>query len=82
MIRHAFKLLCALSNLVLIVAVAGMFIARHIKLLNGIPRDISRRLYTMTSKDTTGPLENTIREKVNWTRFLIVITIELTYHGS
>jgi hypothetical protein len=54
----------------LIVAVAGMFIARHInlKLLNGIPRNISRRLYTMTS-ERTGRLEDTIREKVNWTRF-------------
>ena len=44
-----------------------MFIARHIKLQNGIPRNISRRLYAMTSEGRTGPLENIIREKVKWT---------------
>jgi hypothetical protein len=44
-----------------------MFIARHIKLLN--PRDISRRLYTMTSEGRAGHLEDTIREKVKWIRF-------------
>lgn len=46
-----------------------MLIARHIKLLNGIPRDIRRRLYAMTSEGKTGRLEDTIREKVKWTRF-------------
>ena len=46
-----------------------MLIARHIKLSNGIPRDIPRRLYAMTSEGKTGRLEDTIREKVKWTRF-------------
>lgn len=55
-----------------------MFIARHIKLLNGIPREISRRLYTMTTEGRTGRLEDTIREKVKWTHLLMTITIELT----
>jgi hypothetical protein len=64
----------------LIVAVAGMSITRHIKLLNRIPRNISRRLYTMTSEGKTGRVEDTIREKVNWTRFLMTITTELTDH--
>jgi hypothetical protein len=54
-----------------------MFIARHIKLLNGIPRDISRRLYTMTSEGRTGRLEDTIREKVKWIHFLMTIAGEL-----
>ena len=65
-----------LSNL-LIVAVAGMLVARHYKLLNRVPRDISRRLYTMTSGGGTR-LEDTIREKVKSTRFLMTITTELT----
>ena len=47
-----------------------MFPSRHIiKLSNRIPRDISRRLYTMTSERRTGRLEDTIREKVY--RFLM-----------
>jgi hypothetical protein len=60
----------------LIVVVAMSITRRHIRLLNGIPRDISRRLYTMTSEGKTGRVEDTIREKVNWTRFLMTITTE------
>ena len=53
-----------------------MFIARHVKLLNS--GNISRRLYTMTSEGSTGRLEDTIREKVKSTLFLMKITTELT----